>query len=138
MKYQKDKEVRAAFKLEKNKAYKFNRASIGMILLIFHRHLRIFHFLTWKISLVLYIRPEKVCRHHSWVHSRNHERLLSKDYQIAEVGLLAPYNRLSFQCFVLFISQIYIFFFVFLFKDSWICDPVYLKVNLTSAQQREV
>ena len=65
----KDKVVRAAFKSEKNgtekqggKAYRFNRASIGMIVLIVHYHLRIFHFLTSKISIVLCVRPEKVRR----------------------------------------------------------------------------
>ena len=69
MKSQKDKEVRAAFKSKKNrtekqggKAYRLNRASIGMILLIVHYHLRIFHFLG---KFVLCIRPEKVRRHHS-------------------------------------------------------------------------
>ena len=74
MKVQKDKVVRAAFKLEKNgtekqggKANRFNRASIGMILLIAHYHLKIFHFLTWKISIVLCVKPEKVRRYHSWI-----------------------------------------------------------------------
>ena len=69
MKPQKDKGVSAAFKSKKNrtekqagKVYRFNRASIGMILLIVHYHLGIFHFLG---KFVLCIRPEKVRRHHS-------------------------------------------------------------------------
>ena len=110
-------------------------------------HLRLFHFLG-KSQFFLCIRPEKVLRHHSWVHlpffvclsiatihSRNHEMFLSKDYYTAKVGLPPPYGRLSFQCFVLFISQV--IFFIFLFRDPRICDLVYLKVNLTSAQYRK-
>ena len=62
-----------------------------------------------------------VCLSIATIHSCNHEMLLSKDYNIAEVGLPPPYDRLSFQYFILFISQVN--FLTCLLSDPWICDP---------------